>query len=71
MMILPGITGKFLSFIPITVFSTLVAALFISLTLNSALFYKLSKKLPTYHKEPQIEKFMPAEDLALLEEERK
>ena len=70
MMVLPGITWKFLSYIPITVFSTLVAALFISLTLNSALFYKLSKKRKTYHREPQIEKFMTPEDLVLLEEER-
>lgn len=40
---LPGIMGKFLAYIPITIFSTLVAALFISLTLNSALYFKLSK----------------------------
>lgn len=70
MMLLPGIIGKFLAYIPITVFVTLIAALFVSLTLNTALFYKLSKKLPYFHTRKSVEQFMSAPDLKLLEEER-
>ena len=43
LLILPGITGKFLSFIPITIFTTLLGSLLMSLTVNNALFYKLNK----------------------------
>ncbi|USN55926.1 MAG: efflux RND transporter permease subunit [Candidatus Peribacteria bacterium] len=70
MMVLPGVTGKFLAYIPITVFSTLIAALFIALTINSALFYKLSKPKKRYLHSPTIEKFMTAEDKLLLANER-
>ena len=41
MMFLPGIMWKFLSFISITVFATLLATLILSLTLNSAIFMKM------------------------------
>lgn len=70
LMVLPGVTWKFLAYIPITVFSTLVAALFISLTINSALFYKLSRKKDNYIVSPSTEKFLTPEDKAILEEER-
>lgn len=70
MMILPGVTGKFLAYIPITVFFTLVAALFIALTINSALFYKLSKKKKNYLHSPSIENFLTPKDKALLADER-
>jgi len=70
MMVLPGIIGKFLAYIPITVFITLVAALFISLTVNSALFYKLSKKKKWYVSEPKAEQFLTASNLAILQKER-
>lgn len=43
LLILPGITGKFLSFIPITIFTTLLGSLLMSLTVNNALFFKLNK----------------------------
>ncbi len=70
MMLLPWIMGKFLAYIPITVFATLLAALFISLTLNSALFYKLSKKKKRYISHPKSEQFLGKEERLLLEEER-
>lgn len=70
MMVLPGILGKFLAYIPITVFITLLAALFISLTLNSALFYKLSKPKKRFVREARTEKFLSAEDLEILTQER-
>lgn len=41
---LPGTLGKFLAFIPITIFITLIAALFISLTVNPALFYLFNRQ---------------------------
>ncbi len=68
---LPGIMWKFLSFIPITVFITLVAALFLSLTLASAIFVKLMKSKKTYHKEVSLENNMEKEDLELLQSDRK
>ncbi len=70
MMVLPGILGKFLAYIPITVFITLLAALFISLTVNSAFFYKLSKPKTWYVREETAEKFLSEQDLAILTLER-
>ncbi|MFK7780244.1 MAG: efflux RND transporter permease subunit [Candidatus Gracilibacteria bacterium] len=66
LMFLPGLVGKFLSYIPITVFSTLLAALILSLTLSSALFMTFMKPKKTYHKEPKIEKNLIASDKKLL-----
>lgn len=71
MMFLPWIIGKFLAFIPITIFTTLVAALFIALTLNTALLYKTSKNSPTYRPDPQAEKFLAPAYATLLAEDRK
>lgn len=72
MMTLPWIMGKYLAYIPITIFVTLLASLFISLTLNSALYYKLSKPNKKYKEtSPDDEKYMLADDKILLNEERK
>ena len=70
MMVLPGVTGKFLAYIPITVFITLIAALFISLTINSAVFYKLSKNKKWYVREESNEQFMTPDDRKILARER-
>lgn len=70
MMVLPGIIGKFLAYIPITVFITLIAALFIAFTVNAALFYLLSKDKKTYIINEQAEKFLSDEDTAILQAER-
>lgn len=70
MMSLPGVTGKFLAYIPITIFATLVAALFISLTINGALFYKFNKKRSRYIKGLNAEQFIAEDDKLLLEHER-
>lgn len=48
LLVLPGIMGKFLSNIPITIFTTLLGSLFLALTVNSALFVAFNKKLPHY-----------------------
>lgn len=71
MMLLPGIIGKFLAYIPITVFSSLLATLFLSMTTNSSVFIKLAKPGTTYVKQPLVEAHLPADELLLLEEERK
>jgi len=67
---LPGVTGKFLAYIPITIFTTLIAALFISLTINSALYYKLSKKSKTYETRDDEKEYLTDEELTLLATER-
>ena len=72
MLVLPGIMGKFLSYIPITIFTTLLASLFLSLTVNNALFAKLNKKRSYYYEEDEsTEMILSEDDKTLLEEERK
>ena len=70
LMFLPWVMGKFLSYIPITVFTTLAAALFLSITISSALFMKIAKNKATYHKDEKYEKNKSTEELTLLEYER-
>lgn len=67
---LPGVTGRFLAYIPITIFTTLLAALFISLTINSALYYKLSKKSKYYETRDDEKEYLSEEELVLLAAER-
>ena len=71
MIFLPGVIGKFLAYIPITVFLTLLAALVLSLTISSAIFVKLIKQKGYYIKEEELEKNLSDSDLELLAEERK
>lgn len=72
MLVLPGIMGKFLSYIPITIFTTLLASLFLSLTVNNALFAKLNKRWTYYYEEDEsTEMILSENDKALLDEERK
>ncbi|HRX63563.1 MAG TPA: efflux RND transporter permease subunit [Candidatus Absconditabacterales bacterium] len=68
---LPGIMGKFLAYIPITIFATLVAALLISLTINSALYYKLSKNSKYFNSSIGDTEHMREEHKILLAEDRK
>lgn len=67
---LPWITGKFLAYIPITIFITLLAALFLSLTINSALYSKLNKPKKTYETGIIDRKYMSDDEIAILEYER-
>ncbi len=71
MIFLPWVIGKFLAYIPITVFTTLLAALALSLTLSSGLFVKLIRQKPYYIPEPSLEANLSKEDTLLLEIERK
>jgi multidrug efflux pump subunit AcrB len=66
MLVLPGIVGKFVSYIPITLFSTLLASLLLALTVNGALFAKLNKKLDYYYNDDEHD-----ESLAIMNDEEK
>lgn len=70
MMLLPWIMWKFLSYIPITVFITLLAWLILSLTLNSALFMKMSKNKKYFINEDSSDTVKTKEEIELLKEER-
>lgn len=62
LMFLPWVMWKFLAYIPITVFSTLVAALILALTVSSTLFVKMVKDSKTYHIDEKLEAtFSPAQ----------
>ncbi|MDD3144571.1 MAG: efflux RND transporter permease subunit [Candidatus Gracilibacteria bacterium] len=70
LMFLPGVMGKFLAYIPITVFSTLVAALILALTVSSTLFVKFVKDSKTFHKDEKLEATMSQDQKDFLEYER-
>lgn len=68
---LPWIMGKFLSYIPITVFITLLAVLFLTLTISSALFLAIAKDRKTFHKDPKLEENLRENEIQFLKDERK
>ena len=70
MIFLPWILGRFLAYIPITVFLTLFWALILSLTLATALFFKLSKKKKSFHADEKFESTLSQEEKDFLEAER-
>jgi len=70
MIFLPWILGRFLSYIPITVFITLLAALMLSLTLATALFYKLSSKSKVFERDMRLEETLSDDEKEFLENDR-
>ena len=66
---LPGTLGKFLSFIPITIFITLVGALIISLLVNPTMYFLFNKDKKTYIRNIEEDHLSPDEK-RLLELER-
>jgi multidrug efflux pump subunit AcrB len=68
--VLPGVTGKFLSYIPITIFITLIAALVLSLVVNPVLYYLLTPKSKTYERHLAEEEVMDEETSVLLDQDR-
>lgn len=68
--VLPGVMGKFLSYIPITIFITLIAALVLSLIVNPVLYYLLTPKSKTYERHLSEEEVMDDEMSTLLAEDR-
>lgn len=70
MIFLPWVMGRFLSFIPITVFSTLLAALILALTISTALFFKLVPQKKVYHRDKTWEEALSKDEYKFLENER-
>ena len=69
-MMLPGIMGKFLAYIPITVFSSVLATLVLALTVNSSIFVRIVKPLKYFIRHPLVEDHLSADEKMLLDEER-
>lgn len=73
MMALPGILGKFLAYIPITIFGVLATGLVLALTVNSALYLLFVKRRRSYIDNPHAIEYATDEEkeLLLLEREGK
>lgn len=70
MMTLPWILGKFLSFIPITIFWVLATGLVLALTVNSALYLLFVRKWTRYVDNPHATEYATDEEKELLSIER-
>ncbi len=70
MMTLPGILGKFLAYIPITIFGVLATGLVLALTVNSALYLLFVKRWKTYIDNPHAIEYATDEEKELLILER-
>ncbi len=66
---LPGTLGKFLSFIPITIFITLVGALIISLLVNPTMYFLFNKNSKVYIRNKE-EEYLSIDEKQLLDLER-
>jgi multidrug efflux pump subunit AcrB len=62
--------GKAMSLIPITIFTTLVASLFVSLTGTPAIFFLTSKDKNIYKIDKENEKYLLRDQKILLESDR-
>lgn len=70
MMTLPGIMGKFLGFIPVTIFGVLATGLALALTVNSALYLAFVGRKNTYVNDPNALEYATDEERELLAFER-
>lgn len=70
MMLLPGIIGKFLAFIPITIFGVLATGLLLVITVNSALYLLFVKKSTSYVRNNHAIEYATDEEKELLALER-
>jgi multidrug efflux pump subunit AcrB len=70
MMFLPGILGKFLAYIPITIFGVLASGLLLALTVNSALYLIFARRSNTYVESDTTLEYATADERELLELER-
>lgn len=70
LMSLPGIMGSFLAYIPITIFITLLASLFISLTITPTLFFQIKKEAHCYESNAENESYLSENERLILEEDR-
>ncbi|MBQ9554315.1 efflux RND transporter permease subunit [bacterium] len=70
LMMLPGVMGKAMSLIPITIFTTLVASLFVSLTGTPTIFFLTRNDKSYYKRDQENEKYLHEEQRVLLESDR-
>lgn len=70
MMVLPGMMGKFLANIPITIFWVLAFGLILALTVNSALYLLFVKRKTTYTENETTLEYANADERELLALER-
>ena len=70
MMLLPGIMGKFLAFIPITIFGVLATGLVLVITVNSALYLLFVRRLNSYVRDNHAIEYATDEEKELLALER-
>ncbi|MFB0965809.1 MAG: efflux RND transporter permease subunit, partial [Patescibacteria group bacterium] len=70
MMTLPGIMGKFLGFIPVTIFGVLATGLALALTVNSALYLAFVGRKDTYVDDADAIEYASDEEKELLAFER-
>ena len=72
-MSLPGIMGRFLAFIPVTIFGVLVFGLVLAVTINGALYRAMVKPRTTYVDNPEQLEYLDSDqkELLLLEREGK
>lgn len=69
-MVLPDIMGKFLAYIPITIFGVLASGLVLALTVNSALYLLFVKPKKTYVLNEEAIEYATDEEKELLVFER-
>jgi multidrug efflux pump subunit AcrB len=70
MMTLPGILGKFLAYIPITIFGVLATGLVLALTVNSALYMLFVRPKKEYINNPHATEYATDDEKELLILER-
>lgn len=70
MMVLPGILGKFLAYIPITIFGVLASGLILALTVNTALYIAFVKGKKHYVHDETILEYADPDEQKLLAFER-
>jgi multidrug efflux pump subunit AcrB len=70
MMFLPGILGKFLAYIPITIFGVLASGLVLALTVNSALYLLFVRRSKTYVESDTTLEYATPDEHELLSLER-
>jgi multidrug efflux pump subunit AcrB len=70
MMFLPGILGKFMAYIPITIFGVLASGLVLAITVNSALYLLFVRKSDTYVESDTTLEYATSDEHELLSLER-
>ncbi len=70
MMVLPGVIGKFLAYIPITIFGVLASGLVLAITVNSALYIAFVKGKKQYVHDEAVLEYADKDEQEILAYER-